>query len=139
MPELGHAPGLAQEAVGLASGAGEAVGPRYLDGDSAVELRVPGLVDGGKRPAADRIEQFEPAEPSPALGGIPVGRGAVVGANGRPAAWTNDVAATRRRQFRRVLAVWAKNLHQDGSLDVRSRSGCSDPMHAGAGVNRYAA
>jgi hypothetical protein len=52
VPELCHAAGLAQEAVEVGR-PGEVAGPRHLDGDGAVQLRVERLVDGAERPAAD--------------------------------------------------------------------------------------
>ncbi len=67
MPQLGDAASLAQESV-QGGWSGQVAGSGHLDGDHAIQLRIAGLEEGAEGPAADGLDQVEPADAAPEAG-----------------------------------------------------------------------
>ena len=109
--KLGHAAGLALEAIEILTG-GEIPRPRYLDRNHAVQLGIAGHVDGAEGPGTDRVDQDEFSQPPLTLLGAPGRRGFRLQAEARTTRGADDLLVTLvLDDFDRVPAMRAVNVH----------------------------
>src|SRR5205814_789306 len=111
--ELGHAAGLAQEAVAVPV-RGEVAGAGDFDGDDSIQLRVAGLVHRAEGADADRLQQLEPAE-LPRFRFVDRGGGAALQGEAGAARRAQDLAAGVVHDLDRAVAVRAGDVHGGGS------------------------